>query len=180
MTAAQQGPASAGGVPRRNPRFPTNIPIDLTVLRSGVPDSIPGRGLNLCEGGIAAVIAGELRCGDSVAVQFRLPHVALPFQARAVIRHEARLRYGLEFLGLSAEQHSMIRYWAGTLAEAAREALPAKAGPQAGNRLVQRSRKRFWTAKLRRGLWIVAVLGALIGTVGWWHWYRVWSELESE
>ena len=117
MTAAQQGPASAGGVPRRNPRFPTNIPIDLTVLRSGVPDNIPGRALNLCEGGFAAVVASELRCGDSVGVQFRLPHVAVPFQARAVIRHEARLRYGLEFVGLSPEHHAMIRYWAGVVAE---------------------------------------------------------------
>src|SRR5581483_2931405 len=180
MTAAPQGAASAGAVPRRNPRFPTNVPVDFTVLRSGVPHDIPGRGLNLCEGGLAAVIAGELRCGDSVALQFRLPHVALPFQARAVIRHESRLHYGLEFVGLSPEQQTMIRYWAGTVVEAEREALPPNAPSPIPDGSVQKSRRRFWTARLRRGLWMFAVAGALIAAAGWWHWYHAWSELESE
>src|SRR5438270_13661747 len=98
-------------VPRRSPRLPVAIPVDVTVLRSGVPDSIPGRSLDLGEGGLALILAGELHAGDPVAIEFRLPNLSSAVQAKAVVRHQAQLRCGLEFLSLSDEQQAMIRYW---------------------------------------------------------------------
>ena len=66
-------------------RFRIAIPVDVTVLRSGIPDSVPGRSLNLGNGGMGAAVAAELFPGESVGVEFRLPYVGLPLQARALV-----------------------------------------------------------------------------------------------
>ena len=167
--------------PRRNPRFPVAIPIDVTVLRFGVPDSVPGRSLDLGEGGLALVLAGELRRGEPVGIEFRLPDLGSAVQSKAVVRYEAQLRYGLEFMELAEEQRAMIRYWAATSARTTavptREVeLAAKFGmgqkPQPGARPSRRTR-------------LVAIAMAVsfliaVAAVGSWHWHRSWQELESQ
>src|SRR6266480_3571677 len=110
------GPARAlapvGIIPRRVFRHAIAIPVDVTVLHSGVPNNIPGRSLDLGEGGMLAVLAAEFRPGDSVGLEFRLPDVSAPLRAKAVVRHQAQLQCGFEFLGLSQDQQASIRYWA--------------------------------------------------------------------
>ena len=102
------------GVRRRIPRYPVAIPVDITVLRSGnVRPAFPGRSLDLGEGGVAAVLAAELQLGEWVGVQFQLPNAAQALQTKAVVRHHNQLRCGFEFQGLSPDQRSMIRSWAG-------------------------------------------------------------------
>ena len=99
---------------RRGLRYRVQAPLDVTVLRSGIPDKLPGRSENLCEGGIAAVLAGELLPGEAVGVEIQLPMGGgTPLRTRAVVRHHDKLRLGLEFVGLSAEQQAAIRDWAG-------------------------------------------------------------------
>src|SRR5260370_22415142 len=93
------------------PRHPINVPLDLIVLRSGVPDNLPGRCTDISEAGVGAVVAGELGAGHQVAVELRLPNVGVPVRARALVRYQSRLRCGFEFVGLSVEQREMIRYW---------------------------------------------------------------------
>src|SRR5271169_2767217 len=98
--------------PRRNfPRQPINVPVDLIALRSGVPENLPGRLTDISELGVGAIVAGEMAAGQSVAVELRLPNVGTPVRTRAMVRHQSRLRCGLQFGGLSAEQREMIRYW---------------------------------------------------------------------
>src|SRR5580692_3498609 len=98
--------------PRRLfPRHPINVPLDLIVLRSGVPENLPGRCTDISEVGVGAVIAGEMAAGQQVAVELRLPNVGVPVRARALVRYQSRLRCGLQFVGLSVEQREMIRYW---------------------------------------------------------------------
>src|SRR2546430_738834 len=97
---------------RRVPRFQVQAPLDITVLRSGMPDTVPGRSLNVCERGIAAVLAGELAAGEVVNVDVRLPLSADPLHARAMVRYQDKLRCGLEFLGLTPDQRATIREWA--------------------------------------------------------------------
>jgi len=97
---------------RRVPRFALQTPLDVTVLRSGLPDTMPGRSLNLCERGIAAMMAGELLPGETVGVEVRLPLAGEHLRARAMVRYQDKLRCGLEFVGLSAEQRASIRDWA--------------------------------------------------------------------
>src|SRR5882724_9228161 len=112
MTAGTQVRGWAGPSRRRVPRFQLQAPLDVTVLRSGVPDTVPGRSVNVCERGIAAMMAGELLPGEAVGVEVRLPMAAESLRARAMVRYQDKLRCGLEFVGLSAEQRASIRDWA--------------------------------------------------------------------
>jgi TonB family protein len=95
---------------RRIPRYGVHLPLDVTVLRSGIPDRVPGRSLNLSERGVAAVLAAELRAGEAVGVELQVPE-AQPLRWRAVVRYQDKLRCGMEFAGLSAEQRAAIRSW---------------------------------------------------------------------
>src|SRR5712671_2235966 len=97
---------------RRVPRYQAQVPLDVTVLRSGIPDTVPGRAVNLCERGIAAILAGELTPGETVGMEIRLEGTAEPLRTRALVRHHDRLCCGMEFLGLSNEQQAAIRDWA--------------------------------------------------------------------
>src|SRR5258708_17942004 len=112
MATPAQTRAWTGPSRRRVPRFQVQAPLDVTVLRSGAPDTVPGRSLNVCERGIAAVLAGELAAGEVVNVEMRLPLAADPLHARAMVRYHDKLRCGLEFLGLTADQRATIRDWA--------------------------------------------------------------------
>ena len=80
MSASGHPSSGFSGVRRRIPRYSVAIPIDITVLRSGAPASIPGRSLDLGEGGVAAVLAAELQLGEWVAVEFQLPNAGQALQ----------------------------------------------------------------------------------------------------
>src|SRR5579864_679103 len=97
---------------RRVPRFRVQAALDVTVLRSGIPDIVPGRSLNVCERGMGAVLAGEVTPGEAVAIELRLPLHAELLRTRAVVKYQEKLRCGLEFIGLSVEQRAAIRGWA--------------------------------------------------------------------
>jgi TonB family protein len=113
MTASGHPLSGFSGVRRRIPRYAVAVPVDITVLRAGAPANIPGRSLDIGEGGVAAVLAAELQPGEWVAVEFELPNVGQALQTKAVVRHHNQLRCGFEFLELSGDQRSMIRRWAG-------------------------------------------------------------------
>jgi len=175
--------STVGSVRRRLPRHAIAIPVDLTVLRSGIPASIPGRSLDIGEGGLCAILAGELRPGETVGVEFRLPDLNTPIRAKAAVRHQARLRCGIEFLGLSQEQQSIIRFWERRLAEEQPQipfsfgaALPEASVSQPATPETAQPRRN---PLLRRLLWAALVLFVALGTLGWWQWYRAWNELES-
>src|SRR5713226_6033768 len=91
---------------RRGLRYRVQAPLDVTVLRSGIPDTLPGRSVNLGEGGVAAMLAGELLPGEAVGVEIQLPMTSDPVRTRALVRHHDKLHAGMEFVGLSAEQQA--------------------------------------------------------------------------
>jgi len=173
---------------RRVPRCPLAVPVDVTALRSGVPECIPGRLLDVGEGGVAVALAAELRQGDSVGVEFRLPNTSQSLHAKAVVRHQTQLCCGLEFVGLSLEQEAMIRYWVGSSREQRAEAqtttsspVSERAGPETAPfahhpALIGPGRGSI----LRQVLWLAVVAFVVIGGLGWWQWYRAWRELESQ
>jgi len=162
-------------------RYGAQMPLDVTVLRSGIPDTLPGRSLNLGEGGVAAVLAGELLPGEAVGVELQLPLAAEPLRTRALVRHHNKLRSGMEFVGLLAEQRAAIRGWSGTaLAEphpVAAPPVPAQAGKSSeggnsgGDPPPPKRRIRGW----------IFLLGSIVVLIGvlWWHWNRGWEELEA-
>jgi TonB family protein len=167
---------------RRGLRYRVQAPLDVTVLRSGIPDTLPGRSVNLGEGGIAAVLAGELLPGEAVGVEIRLPLAADPLRTRALVRHYDKLRSGMEFVGLSLEQQAAIRDWAGAVkAEVEigvrpKVAAESKSSERGGSGGVQppapRRRSRAWIFLL---LSVAAILLAGL----WWRWNRGWKDLES-
>ena len=171
---------------RRAVRHSIAVPVDLTVLRSGVPDSIPGRTVDVGEHGVAAVIAAELHPGDLVGLEFRLPSVGTRLRAKAVVRHQERLHCGLEFLGLSMEQRAMIRYWAerGEQPPAARDQMPVSGPPASDTKPAEASPEMSApeprrVVALHRALAIALAAFVVIGGLGWWQWYAAWKELES-
>lgn len=176
---------------RRVPRFRTQAPVDVTVLRSGIPDTVPGRSLNVCERGIAAALAGELVPGETVGVEVRLSPAMDTLRTRATVRYQDKLQCGLEFVGMSTEQRTSIRDWAkeakveGEIsARAVAKAVEKREGETgreedrsgSGGGGVSSGRRR----RRHRGWWVVVVVVVLIGAaVWWWRWNRAWDELEA-
>jgi TonB family protein len=167
---------------RRGLRYRVQAPLDVTVLRSGIPDTLPGRSVNLGEGGVAAVLAGELLPGEAVGVEIQLPLLADPLRTRALVRHHDKLRSGLEFVGLSVEQQAAIRDWAGEAKAEPEPGVRAKLPRGAGKGSESGgsgggpppTRKRFGKG------WIFLLLSAtILVAVLWWRWNRGWEDLES-
>ena len=158
-------------------------PLDVTVLRSGIPDTLPGRSVNLGECGVAAVLAGELLPGEPVGVEIRLPLAADPLRTRALVRYHDKLRSGMEFVGLSVEQQAAIRDWAGgakaELELGVRAKIPVEAaagkGSESGGSGGQPPTRRWGD---RAGIFLL-VSAAVLLAVLWWRWNRGWEDLES-
>ena len=164
------------------PRFELQAPVDVTVVRAGMPNTVPGRSTNLGERGIAAVIAGELVPGETVEVEIKLSPAAEPLQMHAIVRHHDQLRCGLEFVAMSAEQRAVVREWArdprgegpsvGAVANATKkEAVSPGLTPSGGTR---KSRRGF-----RRVGLVALVLLVVGGAIFLWRWNRGWHQLES-
>jgi TonB family protein len=195
MSASRQPSSGFSGVRRRIPRYSVAIPVDITVLRSGAPASIPGRSLDLGEGGVAAVLAAELQLGEWVAVEFLLPNAGQSLQTKAVVRHHNHLRCGFEFLGLSGDQRSMIRRWAGNshplpILEPASPgssspptttAVPMKMTAPLPAPVIPARRKPVPASNQALDRLLRLTLALLLVVGGWaaWQWHRGWQQLES-
>ena len=172
---------------RRVPRFPLQALVDVSVLRSGIPDTLPGRSMNMGERGVAAVIAGELVPGETVGIEIGLPTSTEPLRTRAMVKYQHELRCGLEFVSMSVAQRLVIRDWAkehrsesGTkvdppapVLEKESVEMPHESTSSSG---AGRPRRRGW--KLQSLALIALLLIALAAGV-WWKWNRSWLELES-
>jgi len=184
--SAAASPALEKAQRRNSPRHPIDVPLDVILLRSGVPENLPGRCTDLSEGGVGGMIAGELSVGQHVAVELRIPKVGVPVRARALVRYQGELRYGFEFVGLPVEQREMIRYWAYRLRnpqfnvnegeEKNEPAEPAANEPVAVVAPVEKSAPRIKVHRQRFYFLLAAML--LVAGLGWWQWQRSWKELE--
>jgi TonB family protein len=173
------------------------VPMNVTVLRSGVPDAVPGRSIDVCAGGVGAVLAAELFPGELVGLEFELPQAGSVVAKARVCYHE-RLRYGLQFLAIPPEQRAMIEDWAAgnqerteplkseSRTEAAQPALPRRELQRA----VEPALHTFGTLSpqtsnaaaryLRRKILMLLIASVIVATgVGWWRWEQAWQELES-
>jgi TonB family protein len=175
---------------RRVPRFRAQAPVDVTVFRSGTPDTLPGRSLNVCERGVAAILAGELTPGETVRVDVTLSPESEPLQAMATVRYHDKLRCGFEFVSISPELKLAIRDWTKELkpdtelsVQSASPKLAVKpvaastetveptrsGGPRRPRKAIGKS---FWLALL--------AFAVIVALVFWWRWNQQWHELESE
>jgi TonB family protein len=138
------------------------------------------------------MLAGELVPGEAVGVEVRLPLAGDSLRTRATVRYQDKLRCGLEFVGLSAEQRAAIRDWAkeakaeieisatSALAISTKDAEVVHGGVSGGGSGGGGPRK---PRRKRRGIGraIFGFLGcvAIAVAVFWWRWSRGWTELES-
>jgi TonB family protein len=189
MAAGSQVREWSGPSRRRVPRFRIQAPLDVTVIRSGISDTVPGRSVNVGERGIAAIFAGELVPGETVGVDVRLSPSSAPIQTSATVKYQDRLRCGLEFATISLEQRLAIREWAKSAkAEAEVGAVPPSRVSRVEVKQIPPSRTSFGGGGSRGGRkgnqrnvgWIVALaVLAIAALVFWWRWNRGWAELES-
>lgn len=191
MSAAPSLSSVTEAAPRRLcPRHAINVALDVITLRSGIPDSVPGRCTDISEAGIGAALAGELNHNQHVAIELKLPQVALPLRARAIVRHHSRLRCGLQFVNLSVEQREMIRFWIHRNTptaepEPAENVLSQVASPATtpeAEGLVPRPRRTELRVKIRlpkRRLFVLIAMTLALAAFAWWYWERSWHELEN-
>jgi TonB family protein len=173
-------PAIQPTTQRSVPRYKLAVPAEVTVLRSGMPENVPGRTLELGEGGIGVVVASRLLLGESVRVEFLLPHTAAPVRATAIVRYQRELCCGLQFVRLPAEQQSTIRYWTRCEAALSFSGKDSQSDKPAG---VTSEQTISDVPKPRsRSRWVAAVTFAIIvaGVLQWWHWQQQWAELEAQ
>jgi hypothetical protein len=157
------------------------VPVRVTVLRSGTAYSIPGRSLDLGEGGIAVIMAGEVHPADSVGVEFLLPDLGLGVQAKAVVRHYAPMRCGFEFQGLTRHQQAVIREWTRQILQG-KSAGQASAGADASDALTRpavAAKTSPFTHRYRKLLRVFGAVVVLAVLIMWWRWQRDWKELEE-
>ncbi len=139
---------------RKHPRYELTSPVEVTVLRSGIPQNLPGRLVDAGVGGLSVVLAGDVYIGESVGIEFPLPNCSELVQARARVRYQDRVRCGLEFSTLNAAKLQMVRQWAETghalMISAADTARVAPAAPEL-NFLATRPRpQQKWARKRTR------------------------------
>lgn len=170
------------------------VPLSVTVLRSGVPDAVPGRSVDVCGGGMGAILAGELFPGELVGVEFQLPRAGAVL-AKARVCYQERLRCGLQFLAIPAEQKAMIDTWAnegreGSVPVAKKDEIPearlerthtepmrALGSYSASTPDVEPSRSRYPRRKIL--MLLIASVIVAVG-MGWWRWEEGWRELEAK
>jgi len=91
---------------QRYPRTLFSIPLTLHYLNKGGIRTTRGISLDIGEGGLGAMVQGDLHVGETVEIDFCLRE--RPLSTVAIVRHTSRVRSGFEFLGLTAEERKDI------------------------------------------------------------------------
>lgn len=195
MAAGIQSQPAKSGSRRRSPRLQIQSPLDVTVVRNGVPDKLPGRAVNAGETGLAAILAGELALNEAVMIELHGPPNAV--RLSAVVRYQDKLRCGLEFGELTAAQRTSLQDWVkenNLENDLTPKAEPEEAEPKKDQGKKKPGREsRVGKATIfseppqrdnggrRRITWIVVlVLVAIAAFLFWWRWNQAWEELEAE
>jgi len=91
---------------RRYPRALLSVLFGLRHLIGGGIHTTRGITLDISEGGVGALVKGELRLGETVELDLYLPERTM--NTVAIVRHTSSVRSGFEFLGLTPEERSQI------------------------------------------------------------------------
>ena len=97
---------------RRHVRTLFSVPIILRPLCRGGVRATRGVSLDLGEGGVGAIVQGDVQVGDTVAIDLQLSEQVLT--TVAIVRHTSRVRSGFEFVGLTPEERMQITNLIGT------------------------------------------------------------------
>jgi TonB family protein len=170
---------------RSVPRYELTVPLALTVLRSGIPNTILGRTLEIGEGGMGVVSESQLIVGEPVRVEFLVPHTSKLMRATAVVRYQHERSFGLQFLRLPGAQQAMVSYWTRREGELLLASQPlATSGEVVSKPEASTDFENSENAKgkfgVRRIVSFAVSLTVIAAVLGWWQWEREWAELEAQ
>ena len=97
---------------RRHPRILFSVALEIRHLSLGSIRTSRGISLDISEGGLGALVQGDLRAGEPVEIDLGLPGRTL--STVAIVRHTSKTRSGFEFLGLTAEERARISNMVGS------------------------------------------------------------------
>lgn len=100
MSGAAAMPMMEGEARRRYPRYEVSVPFEATVVRPSAVMRLSGEAQDLGEGGLSGFISDVALPGERVELTLVLPGFSDPVNMHAVVRHEADLYCGFEFLTL--------------------------------------------------------------------------------
>ena len=103
---------------RRHPRYRADFPLTATALDEQGYFESQGRCSDIAHAGMGAVLTSNAQPGDVLALKLQLPNCTQALSVRAIVRYRNGFVHGLEFLGLTPEQHSSIDEFCATLAQA--------------------------------------------------------------
>ncbi len=99
---------SKGVHARRYPRFSIDARLRVRMFQDGEFRTCWGHATELGQDGIGATLTGKLETGEIVSLEIPLPLSPYPLKVRAIVRYCDGLRYGFEFLTLTAAQRDML------------------------------------------------------------------------
>jgi len=91
---------------RRHRRYLFSVPFTVQHLLAEGSSRTHGMTLEISEGGMSAIVQGDLRIGEIADVNIPLP--AGPLSALAIVRHKTAGHFGFEFLGLSPAERQQL------------------------------------------------------------------------
>ena len=110
MTSPSALPIPEGGTGRRRyPRYQLTLPFDVTVFRPSSVVNLSGSTHCIGEGGLSGVISGAMLPGERAELTILLPTAAEPLSMHAIVRHQADLYCGFEFLNLEHGQLEQLQ-----------------------------------------------------------------------
>lgn len=107
--------AKQKGWRRRYPRYRANFPLTATAFRENGYEILQGRCSDIGRGGMGVVLTPPAHTSEVLSLEFTLPNQPAPLTLRAIVRYRKGFSHGLEFLGVTSEQQSMIEDFCTTL-----------------------------------------------------------------
>jgi hypothetical protein len=99
-------PRDASQPLRRHARILFSVPITVRHLCRGGVRATHGISLDLGEGGLGAIVQGDVYVGETVAIDLPLSEQLLT--TVAIVRHSSKVSSGFEFVGLTPEERLQI------------------------------------------------------------------------
>ena len=75
--------------------------VRIIIHREQEASTVNGQLSDLSEGGAAIFVPSELKTGDAIEVQMKLPYSSSPVHVKALVRSRSSFRYGVEFVDLT-------------------------------------------------------------------------------
>jgi len=107
--------AKQKGWRRRYPRYRANFPLTANAFREDGYLVLQGRCSDIGQGGMGVVLTPPAQSSEVLSVEFTLSNHPTPLTLRAIVRYREGFTCGLEFLGVSSEQQSIIDTFCATL-----------------------------------------------------------------